>query len=423
MQALTFVGRGTGKGYQKVRYYYEGREKESNLFPVALYEFFHPKRMTVFVTKESRESYWDDLCRQLAGKIDPEPVEIPWGGKPDELWTIFDRVVESVEEGEEVLFDITHGFRSLPFLVFLAVAYLRAVKNIRIRGVVYGALEARDSEGRASVFDLSPFLSLLDWLAAFHVFRRSGSAGDVSRLLRDIQNQAWRQPLGQPIGAASEKPKMLKRMAERINELSQSLLLIRPLEVMEKAQGLANQFTDAALKEAEIWAKPFALIAPAFREELTQFAAESRVENLDVQRRMVSWYIDRGLYVQALTLARELLVTHVCLLLDPLNPLRREARARAEQLLNYLAWDKLPEQKKQFDLWSGPQPGGADVEKFRSHPQAQSLIELWCSIRDARNDVDHAGMNQDPSPADKLARRVKEMGEQLTRLFEPKQVG
>lgn len=422
MKALTFVGLGTGDGYKTARYVYAGRDEVSNLFPIALYKFFQPDQMIVFVTKESRARYWKELFRELAGKVTLEPVEIPWGGKPDELWTIFDRVVESVGEGEEVLFDITHGFRSLPFVVFLAVAYLRAVKNVRVRGVVYGAFEARDSDCCAPVFDLSPFLSLLDWLAAVHIFRRSGSAGDLSQLLREIQAQAWRERAAEPSLATTEKPTALQKMGDRVNELSQALLLIRPLEVMEKAQHLASHFTDAALKEAEQWAKPFALIAPALRQELLQFASPPSVKKLDVQRRMITWYVERGLAVQALTLARELLVTHVCLLLERDDPLRREARERAERLLNYLAWSKQPEGRKRSDPWTGPEPDGADMEKFRAHDQADSLVGLWSSIREARNDVDHAGMNERPSKASTLVARVKEISDKLNHIFGGEQV-
>jgi len=126
MKALTFVGVGD---YKTTRYVHGEAVVESNLFPVAVYEFFQPDRMIVFVTRESRERYWDELCRKLAGKIQPEAVEIPWGKTPDELWTIFDRVVESVDEGEEVLFDITHGFRSLPFVSFTQTAHADSATN------------------------------------------------------------------------------------------------------------------------------------------------------------------------------------------------------------------------------------------------------------------------------------------------------
>jgi len=414
MKALTFVGVGD---YKTTRYVHGEAVVESNLFPVAVYEFFQPDRMIVFVTRESRERYWDELCRKLAGKIQPEAVEIPWGKTPDELWTIFDRVVESVDEGEEVLFDITHGFRSLPFVVFLAVAYLRVVKAVRVRGIVYGAFDARDDEGRAPVFELSPFLSLLDWLAAVHLFRRSGSASDLSRLLREIQAQVWRERPAEPSPTTTRKPTELQKMGERVHELSQALLLIRPLEVMEKAQQMAEQFSETALSEAAEWARPFALVAPALRQELTQFAAPPSVENLGVQCRMIAWYVERGLAVQALTLARELLVTHACQLLGLDNPLRREARERADRALNYLVWSKQPEERRRSDPWTGPEPDAADVETFRAHDRADALIALWSTIREARNDVDHAGMNEQPSKASALAERVKRMAAQLDEVF------
>ncbi|MCS7158664.1 MAG: hypothetical protein N0A16_13195, partial [Blastocatellia bacterium] len=280
---------------------------------------------------------------------------------------------------------------------------------------VYGAFEAKDSEGRAPVFDLSPFLSLLDWLTAVHLFHRSGSAADLSRMLREIQAQAWRERPAEPSSTTTKMPTMLQKVGDRVNELSQALLLIRPLEVMEKAKYLDGQFTDAALKEAAHWAKPFALVAPALKQELSQFA--SPANDLDVQRRMINWYVERGLLVQAITLARELLVTKTCLLLDLENPLRREARERAERLLNYLAWSKQPEERKRSDPWTGAQPDAADVEKFRTHDQAESLVALWTSIREARNDVDHAGMNEQPSGASALTERIQRLTGQLNCIF------
>jgi CRISPR-associated DxTHG motif protein len=361
----------------------------------------------VFVTKESRERHWDELCTKLAGKITPEPVEIPWGGGSQELWTIFDRVVGAVEDGEEVLFDITHGFRSLPFVVFLALAYLRLVKNITVRGVIYGALEAGGSEKRAPVFDLSPFLGLLQWLAAVHVFRQSGIARDVARLLREIHGQVWRE---RPDG---QLPVALQGMGARIEDVSRALLLIRPLEVMEKARELVGHFTDAAVSEAAQWAKPFALIAPALKDEIAQFAVLPSVRDIDVQLRMIDWYVRRGLLVQALTLGRELLVTKVCMVVDSGNPLQREARVRAENVLNYAAWSKQSGERRATDPWTGSQPSEADLKKFLAFDRSEQAIKLWSAIRDARNDVDHAGMNEQPLRASGLAQHVHRLSKEL----------
>jgi len=58
-------------------------------------------------------------------------VDIPDGKDEDELWKIFSIIVDEVQPGDEILFDITHGFRSLPFIAFLTVAYLKEVKGAK----------------------------------------------------------------------------------------------------------------------------------------------------------------------------------------------------------------------------------------------------------------------------------------------------
>ena len=59
---------------------------------------------------------------------------------------IFNIIEQNIPTSSELLLDITHGFRSLPMLGFLAVAYLRAAKAIALTHLVYGALEAQTEE-------------------------------------------------------------------------------------------------------------------------------------------------------------------------------------------------------------------------------------------------------------------------------------
>jgi CRISPR-associated DxTHG motif protein len=47
-----------------------------------------------------------------------EWVDIPEGRSEQELWEIFDRVASAVDEGDTILLDITHAFRSIPMIVF-----------------------------------------------------------------------------------------------------------------------------------------------------------------------------------------------------------------------------------------------------------------------------------------------------------------
>ena len=42
-------------------------------------------------------------------------VPIPEGRSEEELWQIFDICVAQVAEGDQIILDVTHGFRSLPY--------------------------------------------------------------------------------------------------------------------------------------------------------------------------------------------------------------------------------------------------------------------------------------------------------------------
>ena len=144
--------------------------------------------MKVFVTEKAREMHWEPFQRLAEDYVDNlEAVEIPDGADENELWSLFQAVVDAVDVQEEVIFDITHGFRSLPFLSLLAVAYLRQIKQIELRAILYGNFEARDRSvepHRTPVIDLSRFVSLFDWMTAADRFIRFGDASDLARHLR-----------------------------------------------------------------------------------------------------------------------------------------------------------------------------------------------------------------------------------------------
>ncbi len=90
----------------------------------------------------------------------------------------FDKVIEQINEGETVIFDITHGLRSIPFLAFLFAAFLKTAKQVTIEAIYYGALELgdRDKGIPAPVIDLSEYVAMLDWITATDQFGTHGNA-------------------------------------------------------------------------------------------------------------------------------------------------------------------------------------------------------------------------------------------------------
>ncbi|MDY0388263.1 MAG: TIGR02221 family CRISPR-associated protein, partial [Methanolobus sp.] len=75
-------------------------------------------------------------------KYTVEPVfNVPTGITESDVWDVFDTIYEQLEENDEVYFDITHSFRSIPMLCMVLLNYAKYLKNITVKGIYYGAFE------------------------------------------------------------------------------------------------------------------------------------------------------------------------------------------------------------------------------------------------------------------------------------------
>lgn len=112
-------------------------------------------------------------------------------------WRLFDAVLQEIHEGDEIYFDITHSFRSIPFIVLIVLNYARLVKNATIGKIVYGIFEQLVSPQEVEkmppeqrlvpIVDVTNMVTLLDWMNGVDSFLR---AGDTSLILQLTMNQA-----------------------------------------------------------------------------------------------------------------------------------------------------------------------------------------------------------------------------------------
>ncbi|MFS8541257.1 MAG: CRISPR-associated DxTHG motif protein, partial [Tissierellales bacterium] len=74
----------------------------------------------IFLTKEAEKKNWynqDDENRRLKTNlenlhINVKGVSIPEGRTEDEIWQILHIVTNEIDDNDEIIFDITHSFRS-----------------------------------------------------------------------------------------------------------------------------------------------------------------------------------------------------------------------------------------------------------------------------------------------------------------------
>ncbi len=399
MKAISFLG---PTKYSPTTYCYEGKEKETSYFVEALAHFFPDlERIFILVTQTTLSSEepgnWDEVQRRLGDRV--EQVVIPDGHSSDDLWVIFTRLTNVVQDNDTVIFDITHSFRSLPFLTFLATAYLRTARQIKLHKILYGAFEAKDKQNnRTPVFDLTPFVTLLDWLTATNQFIYTGDARYLAHLLAK-EGQA-------------RHSNILKKAGEQLQDFSLAMMLCRPLEVMEEAGKLENTLQKAESDLAQ-WAQPFGLLANRIQAEYAAralpqpTAQETMIESLRQQLSLVHWYLENNQIIQAMTLAREWVITAVGWKLKESFVLELKEREAVERGLSGLLRLRRAGEEKTEEPF-GPDDLNAEGRELITWPERDQLSAFWGNLTTVRNELDHAGMNPSRTKAAKLARKAQE---------------
>lgn len=403
MKALTFLGTGE---YKDAIYHYNGQDAQSTkFFPVALCEL-QPKgkidEFLVVVTKESKDKWFSKL-EESFGKfgVNVTPVEIPSTHSVEDLWTIFFKITDQLPENDEVIFDITHSFRTLPFLAFLAAAYLITAKKVVIKGLFYGAFDAGQGQEpkRVPVFDLTPFLDLLKWITATDKFLTTGYSKDLGGLLGEIAERRRDQLRSDPAANQFRPISKLKGLGKDLKELSDALSLNRPKAIKEKAESLNETLGDQYLIAAvEQLAPPAKLLLNKIADQFEPFVSD----DLDAHRRLIHWYVQNEQFVQGYALIREWIISYICKKAGR-EIYEQKHREPIEKAISLLA---MPDRNV-----DNSEPTSRDVQKIlkfcKSLKYIDKLVKLWQDVSGLRNDVMHFGFRPNASKPATLIESIK----------------
>lgn len=249
-----------------------------------------------------------------------QPVDIPDGATEEELWAIFERLVRAIPEGAEIILDVTHGFRSLPILGVLAVAYARWARGATLGGLYYGAFEtlgdqksvsaarAKEDAGGpttvmdAPIFDLTPMFDLTDWTEGLVEWGASGRASILTRLANEQRQQRGRQ-LG-------KKNQPLSKVAGAMSRLDGALALTRQDQIVPMAQEVIKTLA-AEREQLESLPELAALtrLFDAIREATAALVPPDNVGALSSLLPAARWYAERGRFHEAASLSSELVAS------------------------------------------------------------------------------------------------------------------
>ena len=374
LRLLTFIGTGN---YLETTYTLGEAASPTDLVSAALLTWNPEAVCTVFATVQAL-----DAKQSLLGERLPNAniVVVPTGSTKDELWSVFSTIVDSVDEGDSIIVDVTHGFRSQPMLLLMAVMFLRTAKHCTVEGVYYGAYDSARPE-TTPVFDLTPFIDMVDWSHAVEAYFASGSTAGLKSLTRTTKPKP-----GEDVDLSRRSS-----IVTELHSLSQNLMTSRTGKVGEAARRVTSAI--AAAKKGKQEPRPIAYLLDRLEEKVSQLAlAASNQTNealLENHYQQVCWLIDHGHYNAAISLGRELYVTYFLLEAYPEADYKDKVkRSEAETWLGYFS-------RPMTDALVGA-PLPLDAVKWQKH------LRFYGILSDRRNDVQHAGMRPQELDYDKI---------------------
>lgn len=417
---LAFLGLGKDGGYQEVAYALADKSYVSRYAALATAKLInekygadtHVEQAFALVTDEAKAKTYpgfEDAWKMALPDIPLVPVSISSTQSLDGQWEIFRTLSGLISAGDRLIFDITHAFRSMPLVALLVIAFVKAVHpDVKLEMLSYAELR---NDGPSPIHDLTPLASLLDWTSAVQDFSRSGNAGPLSGLLRGIAASCHRD--GSIL--AAEKPQVLSTFAQRFVEFTASLQTFRYDQAIECSTTLKGALDSIYPGSPDAKAAPpLEFLKEQILQTIMPFStcqANSPIADLELQRNLLTWFLEREQYFPFIALLRELMSGYVARDLGYYaDSALDEKRLRLLHdyvdtfLMGYSSYQKDPESFRPWKARNPEDPFQVELEErsiedtftqIQLLPYFTELQSLADGVAKVRNAMMHAGMSYD----------------------------
>lgn len=229
----------------------------------------------------------------------------------NDVWGLFECIFEEINEEDEIIFDLTNSFRTLPLIAMVVLNFAKYVKNIKIKGIYYGAFEAVGNFKQVSeiplnkriipVYNMSNFNLLIDWIVGTEKYLSSGNAEMLKELVIDTKDSE-----NSKIIKHSEKEK-LQLWIKKIEEFSEAVGVSNAVEVNKLGNEIKESFPTAKSVVKKIL-PPLDKVMNKIEGNFEKYSPTETVKNI---HETVKWCCEHNMMQQAYTLFRENIVTYV----------------------------------------------------------------------------------------------------------------
>ena len=293
-----------------------------------------------------------------------------------------------LEEGDELYFDLTHGFRYLPMLVLVLGNYAKFLRNVSVRSLTYGNYEAAggsENPKLAPFVDITPLSVLQDWTNASSDFLRHGDASRLKGLCMKELRPILRETRGADVTAQS-----FRHLAETLSSFADNLRFCRGLSIYsgedvvklrESLEGVEDRYLKALIP-----------LLDNVASSVKGFTSDNVVNLLRASELCLRY----GNYQASVTLMQEGMVSFFCVrhgipIQDDVN--RGLVGKAITKKLYYF------NQNPQRYIGTGDPTSEQKIDEiFDDELLTGEFVNEYSNLTNVRNDMNHAGMRSVRTP-------------------------
>lgn len=376
----------------------------------------------IFTTKKAKDNNYENKLKIILENLKKENeykninfsnIMIPEGKSEKQIMEIFENVYNSFEENDEIIYDITHSFRSLPMLGITVLFYAKFLKNIKIDGIYYGAFEVLGNpkdvpkipieKRNAPIFNLTSFANIIDWSFGVSFFIKYGNSDYISEIINDFKKTLNTKNIISNKNERRELNAIFNEIKNKVNEFSQNILACRGEKINKEFDyEYFNELLKKIEKLSNNFIKPMVPLIGKMNNKIIEYKKNDILNGF----RAVEWCVEHGLIQQGITLLQENIITYFIEKYNLINKLDikndqelTELRLNVSSIIHFIvkngfSIEQIINNYKEYNELKL-------MDKFKAYfliilkeiiiEENKKIAVFFEKVRDYRNNINHGG--------------------------------
>ncbi|MEE3384456.1 MAG: TM1812 family CRISPR-associated protein [Prevotella sp.] len=309
-----------------------------------------------------------------------EQIDIESGFTEDEIWKIFNTVYKQLLPSDQIFFDVTHAFRSIPLFSVVLFNYSKFMIGTHLSSIMYGAFEkigpssiVREMplEKRiAPIIDLTNIARLQEYNQIASGLKDFGKVKPIKNIITNDQSET--------------ADHALKELEDAITELDEYITTIDLKSI--KSGKFITKFRNnyKFVKRKMKFAEPIMNILEELNKETSDFVSEDSFRNIEAS---INWTIKHDMLMQTFPLTEEYIILRVANILKDMRPKQLSSKRFRMFTSSILG---MPEEDFNLKNWKDTLAEYPDVADDMSEDfLIKEIRPKYDEIRTARNSLAH----------------------------------